>query len=151
MNFPAEPPRPVEAPETLREALGAEPIAVGKNRFDLIVELQSESAVRAVKPDFRQLGAIPVRGTIITARSDDPEFDFVSRFFAPAVGVNEDPVCGSAHCCLGPFWSERLGKQQLKGRQVSERVGIIGVYVNGDRVELRGQAVTTLRGSVESP
>lgn len=151
MNFPAEPPSPVEAPTSLSEALGTESVSVGKNRFDLIVELASESAVRAVTPDFQLLGAIPVRGTIITARSDDPEFDFVSRFFAPTVGVNEDPVCGSAHCCLGPFWSERLGKQRLLGRQVSRRVGIIGVHMNGDRVELRGQAVTTLRGSVESP
>jgi len=149
MNFPAAPPSPARAPETLKEALGVEPVSVGKNRFDLIVELPSESAVRAVKPDFQKLEAIPVRGTIITARSDDPEFDFVSRFFAPAVGVNEDPVCGSAHCCLGPFWGERLGKQKLLGRQVSQRVGIIGVHLHGDRVELRGQAVTTLRGSVE--
>ena len=151
MNFPTEPAQPIEAPAGLNEALGIEPVSVGKNRFDLIVELDSESAVRRVSPDFQKLGAIPVRGTIITARSDDPEFDFVSRFFAPTVGVNEDPVCGSAHCCLAPYWSERLGKDRLLGRQVSRRVGIIGVTVVGNRVELRGQAVTTLRGSVDSP
>jgi PhzF family phenazine biosynthesis protein len=151
MDFPAIPARPVDAPVGLNEALGANPVAVGRSKFDLIVELPSEQAVREVSPDFQKLLTIPVRGTIVTARSDDPEFDFVSRFFAPAVGVNEDPVCGSAHCCLGPYWGERLAKDQLLGRQVSQRVGIIRVTLQGERLQISGQAVTTLRGAVDAP
>jgi PhzF family phenazine biosynthesis protein len=151
MDFPAEPPVAANLPSGLAPALGAEPVWCGRNRFDLLVELRSEQDVKSLRPDFNALGAIPCRGTIVTARSDDPAYDFVSRFFAPAVGVNEDPVCGSAHCCLGPFWSHRLGKPQLRGLQVSLRMGDIGVEVAGNRVVLRGSAETTLAGQLLSP
>src|SRR5262249_36090116 len=144
LDFPAEPAEPAAPPAELAAALGAEPLFVGRNRFDLLVELASERELRAVCPDFGRLAKIAVRGVIITARSDEPRFDFVSRFFAPAVGVNEDPVCGSAHCCLAPFWSERLHKHDLVGFQASQRGGIVGVRVQPDRVALRGSAVTVL-------
>jgi predicted PhzF superfamily epimerase YddE/YHI9 len=125
-------------------------MSLGRNRFDLIAEYPTESQILALRPDFGRLGAIPVRGIIVTARSDDPQFDFVSRFFAPAVGVNEDPVCGSAHCCSGPFWAARLGKSDLRARQVSARGGVIGVRMQGTRVILSGKAVTVVRGTLTS-
>lgn len=151
MDFPAEPPAASDPPAGLAAALNADPVWIGRNRFDLIVELDSTRAVRQLRPDFARLAAIRCRGTIVTARSDDPQYDFVSRFFAPAVGVPEDPVCGSAHCCLGPFWSARLGKPRLRGLQVSTRQGDIGVEVVGDRVVLRGRAATTLEGRLIAP
>ena len=104
--------------------------------------------MRTVRPDFRALAQADARGTIVTARSRDPAFDFVSRFFAPAVGVNEDPVTGSAHCALTPFWSERLGKTEMVAYQASARGGIVRVRAVGDRVKLGGQAVTVLRGEL---
>lgn len=151
MDFPAEPPESSEPPSGLLGALGADPVWIGRNRFDLIVELQSDEAVRRLRPDLAGLGAIPCRGIIVTARADDPRFDFVSRFFAPAVGVPEDPVCGSAHCCLGPFWKSRLGKSKLRGLQVSARQGDLGVEVLANRVVLSGRAATTLEGRLVSP
>jgi predicted PhzF superfamily epimerase YddE/YHI9 len=99
-----------------------------------------------LRPDFALLGQYPVRGVIVTARSDDPDYDFVSRFFAPRAGVPEDPVTGSAHCCLGPYWSERLGKRDLVGYQASARGGTVRVGLRGNRVELGGQAVIVLSG-----
>ncbi|MEA2693019.1 MAG: hypothetical protein QOJ16_2406 [Acidobacteriota bacterium] len=149
LDFPAEPPEAVpEPPPVLLAALGAEPLWVGRNRFDYLVELPSEAAVRALAPDLRALKTLPVRGVIATARAEAPPFDFVSRFFAPAAGVDEDPVTGSAHCCLGPFWRDRLGKDDLLARQVSERGGTVRVGVRGKRVELGGQAVTVLTGEL---
>jgi PhzF family phenazine biosynthesis protein len=148
LDFPSEPAQPVPPSQELTAALGAEPRSVGRNRFDWIAEFASESHVRQLQPDFGLLGKIPARGIIATARSSDPKFDFVSRFFAPAVGVDEDPVCGSAHCCLGPFWSDRLGKTELLGHQISARGGIIGVRLKGNRVLLSGTAVTVLRGTL---
>ena len=148
LNFPAEPERAVAPMADLAAVLGAKPVYFGRNRFDLLVELESEEAVRALRPDFARLEAIAARGVIVTARSNDPRFDFVSRFFAPAVGVNEDPVCGSAHCCLGPFWSARLGKRELTGFQASPRGGIVGVRIEGERVVLGGTAVTVLSGQL---
>jgi PhzF family phenazine biosynthesis protein len=150
LDFPAEPAKPAAPPADLAAALGAEPLFVGRNRFDLLVELASERALRAVRPDFGRLARIEVRGVIVTARSGEPRFDFVSRFFAPAVGVNEDPVCGSAHCCLGPFWSERLRKYDLVAFQASQRGGIVGVRVERDRVVLRGSAITVLAGELRA-
>jgi predicted PhzF superfamily epimerase YddE/YHI9 len=100
--------------------------------------------VRGVKPDFGRMASLPVRGVIVTARSASPEFDFVSRFFAPAVGVPEDPVTGSAHCCLTPFWAKRLGKTEMTAFQASARGGVVRVRMAGDRVRLSGQAVTVL-------
>jgi len=148
LDFPAERETRSEASLMLFAALGARPRYLGKNRFDLIAELDDEAAVRALKPDFAQIALLPVRGVIVTARSDSPEYDFVSRFFAPQCGIPEDPVTGSAHCCLGPFWSARLNKTELSAFQASPRGGHVQVTVQDDRVLLGGQAVTTLRGNL---
>ena len=148
LDFPAEPAAPAESPPGLAEALGVEPLSVGRNRMDLIVELAAESMVRALAPDLRRLAALPVRGVIATAPAEGSSYDFVSRFFAPRSGVDEDPVTGSAHCCLGPFWGARLGKTDLVGYQASARGGLVKVRLAGDRVKLGGQAVTVLRGEL---
>jgi PhzF family phenazine biosynthesis protein len=121
---------------------------VGKNRFDYLVELDSEEELRMMKPDFSQLGRIEVRGVIVTSRSASPEYDFVSRFFAPWAGIDEDPVTGSAHCCLGPYWKDQLGKTEMTAYQASPRGGVIHVRVTGKRTYLGGRAVTVLRGKL---
>ncbi len=148
MDFPAKADEPADAPPRLAEALGATLKYVGRNQFDYIVEVQSETALRNLKPNVTLLAELPVRGVIVTARAETNGFDFVSRFFAPAVGVNEDPVTGSAHCCLAPFWAKRLGKTELTAYQASARGGVVRVRVNGDRCMLGGQAVTVLRGEL---
>lgn len=148
MNFPAVLEKPAAAPEGLAEALGTLFRYVGKNKFDFIVELNSAETVRGLQPNFTSLRKLGVRGVIVTSRSDTPEFDFVSRFFAPGSGIDEDPVTGSAHACLGPFWQQRLGKTEFVGYQASARGGVVRVRVNGDRVILSGKAVTTLRGEL---
>jgi PhzF family phenazine biosynthesis protein len=148
LDFPAEPVADREPPEGLVQALGVSPRFVGGNRMDLLVELDTEADVLAVCPDFGRLRAIPTRGVIVTARCDRPGLDFVSRFFAPAAGVDEDPVTGSAHCALAPFWRARLGLDTMTGEQVSSRRGTVRVRVLGDRVELTGPAVTVLRGEL---
>ena len=148
MDFPAEPAESAPAPEGLAEALGAEPVHFGRNRFDCLVEVDSEETVRGLAPDIRGLAALPVRGVIVTARGETAEFDFVSRFFAPRAGVDEDPVTGSAHCCLGPYWLGRLGRDAFTAWQASARGGVVKVTVEGDRVLLSGQAVTVLRGEL---
>jgi len=148
LDFPTKPEQPAEPPENLLEALGVKPLYLGRNQFDYLLLLESEEAVRAVTPDFALLRTVAVRGVIVTAPSARPEFDFVSRFFAPAVGVDEDPVTGSAHCCLGPFWATRLGKSELVGHQVSARGGVVNVRVAGERVFVGGRAVTVLRGEL---
>lgn len=152
LDFPATPPTapppPAVTAEALAAAVGAPAEFVGFSRFDGFVVLGSEAAVRGVTPDFARLGALPLRGAIVTARSDMPGFDFVSRFFAPGVGIDEDPVCGSAHCCLGPYWGDRLGKMDLLAYQASPRGGVLRVGLRGDRVRLAGRAVTVLRGEL---
>ena len=150
LDFPAEPPRPVDAPAGLAEALGlhAAPGYVGRNRFDLVVALESERAVRALRPDFGRLAVVEARGVIATARAQADGFDFVSRFFGPRVGVDEDPVTGSAHCALAPFWAPRLGRERMLGYQASARGGVVEVRLAGERVVLGGQAVTVLRGEL---
>jgi predicted PhzF superfamily epimerase YddE/YHI9 len=148
MDFPSRPPRAESAPPELTRALGAEPRWAGRNGMDWLVELADEAALRGLRPDFALLARLPVRGTIVTARSAGGGADFVSRFFAPAVGVPEDPVTGSAHCCLGPFWAERLGKSELRAVQASERGGELTVAVRGERVGLGGEARTVLRGEL---
>src|SRR6185436_19839274 len=130
------------------DALGAQPLYVGQSRFDYLVELADESAVRGVRPDFHRLRALPARGVMVTSRADEPGVDFVSRYFAPAFGIDEDPVTGSTHCCLGPFWSRRLNKRTFVARQVSARGGELKVSLDGDRLRLGGQAVTVLRGEL---
>lgn len=148
LNFPATPEEPAEAPPGLTEGLGIQPLYVGKNKFDYLVEVESEAVVRDLQPDFGKLGEIPIRGVMVTSASDAAEYDFVSRFFAPGTGIPEDPVTGSAHCCLGPFWSARLGKDELTAYQASERGGFIRVHVAGERVNLGGKAITVMRGEL---
>lgn len=147
MDFPARHAEPVKAPPGLAEALGAKPVWVGRSAYDYLCELESETAVRALKPDHTALARLPVRGVIATARGDR-EFDFVSRFFAPGAGVAEDPVTGSAHCTLTPYWSAKLGKASMRAWQASARGGEVHVRLAGDRVMLGGNAVTVWRGEL---
>jgi PhzF family phenazine biosynthesis protein len=148
LDFPLKPEKEAEAPPGLLQALGISAQYVGKNQFDYLVEVESEAILRGMSPDFKHLATVPVRGIIVTSRSDDPRFDFVSRFFAPASGVDEDPVTGSAHCCLGDFWSKRLGKKELVAFQASARGGVVKVRVTKDRAFLGGKAVTVARGEL---
>ena len=152
LDFPATRPVPADLDEAqirnLGDLLGVVPREVGRSAFDLLVDVESESDVRAARPDFRRLAELDCRGVIVTSASEDGRFDFVSRFFAPGAGVDEDPVTGSAHCCLGPYWGERLGKSEMTAFQASSRGGVIRVRVSGDRVFLGGHAVTVLRGTL---
>ena len=149
LDFPARRVEEVAPPPGLAEALGiGAPRFVGKSRYDYLLEIGSEAEVRALDPDHRRLAALPVRGSIVTARADNGPFDFVSRFFAPGSGVDEDPVTGSAHCTLGPHWAQRLGKEELLAFQASARGGVVKVRVEGERVKLGGQAVLVLRGEL---
>jgi PhzF family phenazine biosynthesis protein len=146
LDFPARPPRRVDPPQGLAEALGVEPEEVARCGDDVLVRAPNERTVRELRPDFGRLRGLDVRGVIVTSRAEG--FDFVSRFFGPAVGIDEDPVTGSAHCCLAPFWAERLGKPGMVGFQASARGGVVAVTLTGDRVRLAGSAVTTLRGEL---
>ncbi|MHB1652064.1 MAG: PhzF family phenazine biosynthesis protein [Desulfitobacteriaceae bacterium] len=148
LNFPIEPDSETISPNGLLESLGVQAKYIGKNRFDYIVEVSSEEEVRNLKPDFNVLSKIPCRGVIVTSISASKEYDFVSRFFCPGVGVNEDPVTGSAHCCLAPYWKNRLKKNQFIASQVSERGGILTVRLEDDRVYIGGQAVTVLKAEL---
>jgi predicted PhzF superfamily epimerase YddE/YHI9 len=148
LDFPATPDEAAAPPPNLVEALGIQPVYTGRSRFDYIVEAPSAQAVRQMKPDFTALARVSVRGVIVTARSDTPEYDFISRFFAPGAGVDEDPVTGSAHCCLGPYWTTRLNKTAFLAYQASARGGVVRVRVEGERVRLGGQAVTVLRADL---
>ena len=148
LDFPATPEEPAPIPPGLVEALGVSPLYVGQSRFDYLLELESEGAVRGVRPDFSRLRAIATRGVIVTSRSASPGCDVVSRFFAPAFGIDEDPATGSSHCCLAPFWSPRLNTDRFVARQLSARGGVVKVHLDGDRVRLSGQAVTVLRGEL---
>jgi PhzF family phenazine biosynthesis protein len=149
LNFPAKPVEEVaDPPRDLLAALGVEARFVGRSAFDYLVEVDSEEIVRAAAPDHGRLRTLPVRGVIVTARGSSGPYDFVSRFFAPGSGVDEDPVTGSAHCTLAPFWAPRLGKQDFFAWQASARGGELRVRLEGDRVKLGGQAVTVLRGQL---
>jgi PhzF family phenazine biosynthesis protein len=149
LDFPATPAAPSAPPDGLIEALGMHPVHVARNQFDYLVELPSEEDVRSLMPDFAILRRLPVRGIVVTSRGGTAEFDFVSRFFAPASGIDEDPVTGSAHCALAPYWAPRLGKQRLTAYQASPRGGVLRVTLAGDRVLLAGRAVTILRGELK--
>lgn len=151
LDFPAEADRPATAPPGLVDALGIEPRYVGQNRFDYLVEVASEATLRGMTPDFTRLRTVDARGTIVTSRATSDGFDFVSRFFAPAAGIDEDPVTGSAHCCLGPFWQRQLDRNEFTAFQASARGGVVRVRVDGDRVRLAGQAVTVLRAELTTP
>lgn len=146
LDFPAQPAIPCAAPPGLLEALGANAVVVGQNSDDYLVEVATEAEVRSLRPDFARLGRTECRGVITTAKSADPRADFVSRFFAPAAGIDEDPVTGSAHCCLSEWWGERLGKAEMTGFQASERGGWVRVVRTNGRVKLIGRAVTVTIG-----
>jgi PhzF family phenazine biosynthesis protein len=147
MNFPAKLADPAETPPQLAAALGAEILYTARNQFDYLVEVADEATLRTLNPNHYVLRQLPVRGVIVTCAGDG-EYDFVSRFFAPGAGIDEDPVTGSAHSALAPFWSKRLGKTEMTGFQASARGGIVRVRVEGDRVYMSGQAVTVLRGDL---
>ncbi|MEU8764213.1 PhzF family phenazine biosynthesis protein [Streptomyces sp. NPDC048659] len=153
MDFPTSSLTPVDAPEGLAEALGAEPLAVHDTAAhigDLLVELRDEAAVRALAPDFAALARLSRRGIIATAIADRPEgaYQFVSRGFFPAVGIDEDPVTGSAHTALAPYWSARFGREELTGFQGGARTGLVGTRLRGERTLLTGRAVTVIDGEL---
>ncbi len=161
LDFPSKPVSERDAPPALLEALAPEvripiPVATGFNQMDWLVEFPTERDVRSIEPDFRALARIDARGVMVTAppsdgtRESHPGVDFVSRFFAPACGVDEDPVTGSAHCALGPWWARKLGRDAVVGRQISDRGGTVTVRDRGDRVTLEGLAVTVLKGRIGS-
>lgn len=149
LDFPSTPVTSASPPAGLTDALSATPLFVGRSRFDVFVELESEDAVRRLDPDLAALGRIDARGVVVTSRAGPQRgYDFVSRFFAPQSGVPEDPVTGSAHCALAPYWAAKLGKTELVGYQASPRGGTVRARLDGDRVHLGGQAVTVLRGEL---
>lgn len=146
LDFPVEGPEDSVDPAPISKAINVEVLEASRNRFDMLAEVSAETEVRGIVPDLRAIARLGCRGLIVTAPADDPEVDFISRFFGPAVGVDEDPVTGSAHCFLGPWWGEKLGKTSLTGYQASARGGVVGVELHGDRVYLKGNAVTVLDG-----
>lgn len=148
LDFPSKPQSESPAPENLLESLGVSPTYVGKNGFDHFVVVESQAMVESAKPIFDLLKRVKTRGVILTAVSSDPQFDFVSRFFCPLIGVDEDPVTGSAHVCLAPYWQSILGKDEMVGYQASERGGVVHTKINGERVELTGDAVTVIEGTL---
>ena len=148
LNFPASYSEPCDLSDYYLDALGITPLAVFQSNGQYLIEMGEEAAVRAVKPDFSALRRLPGKGIIITARSNKPGIDFVSRYFAPWIGINEDPVTGSAHTILGPYWQKKLSKDHMTGYQVSKRGGSIKIRMSGERVYISGQAVTISRGLV---
>ncbi len=148
LDFPALTEEESATPNGLAEALGVDARYVGRSREDYLVEVESEEIVRGLNPDFKALEAATIRGVMVTSRSTTPGYDFVSRVFAPGMGIDEDPVTGAAHCCLGPFWGKRLGKEELVAYQASDRGGTVRVRLGGDRVYLGGKAVTVFSGEL---
>ena len=149
LDFPAKQVTPVEIPDGLLEGLHiTTPKFIGSNKMDYLVEVDDEEQVRGLTPDHSQLRRVKLRGVMVTARSSSPEFDFVSRFFAPGAGVDEDPVTGSAHTGLTPYWAKKLGKKEMTAYQASARGGVLKVVDNGDRVEIRGQALTVFKADL---
>lgn len=148
LDFPSTPEKPSPAPVELLRALDVKPLYTGKNKFEYIIEVDSEEIVRNLQPDFELLKSIPMRGVIVTSRSLNTSYDFVSRFFGPGSGIAEDPVTGSAHCCLGPFWMKRLNKKEFIAYQASPRGGVLRVRVGDGRVYIAGKAVTVLQGEL---
>lgn len=148
LDFPATPAAAIDEPAGLATALGAKPMAVLQSKFDYVAVFTSAAEVRALRPDFRKLGEFPVRGVIATALSDDPRYEFISRFFGPASGIDEDPATGSAYCSLLPYWSAKLNKTEMTAFQASARGGVIRLRLNSDRVILGGQAVTIWEGAL---
>lgn len=151
MDFPSLPARPSEAPAGLLEAVGViNPVAVARSRFDYLIEVVDATAVRRLSPDFGRLGQVESRGVVVTARSDREGFDIESRFFAPAAGVDEDPVTGSAHCVVAPWWAEKLNRNEFVAYQASARGGTVRLRLENDRVRLGGQAITVLEGELKA-
>jgi PhzF family phenazine biosynthesis protein len=150
LDFPARPPlpRPPDWAEAVVGALGLKPVHIAMSAEDVLFEAADEEAVRAVRPDFATLRSLPARGVIVTSRASDKRFDFVSRFFAPAVGVDEDPVTGSYHTVLVPYWAGRLGRTSFTAHQASARGGVLHLRLEGDRVRIAGRAVTVIRGEL---
>ncbi|MCU0705293.1 MAG: PhzF family phenazine biosynthesis protein [Fimbriiglobus sp.] len=147
LDFPATPPQETPVEPTALEALEvSKTVYFGRSKFDVIVQLPTAAEVHSLRPDLRKLATVTARGVIVTAASDDPGYDFISRFFGPQSGVDEDPVTGSAHCTLAPFWAERLGKTTFTAYQASRRGGVLHLRLNGDRVILGGHAVTVWEG-----
>ena len=148
LDFPSTPAVAAEPPPGLLEAMGVTARYVGRSPFDYLIEVADEAAVKAAAPNLTMLKKISTRGVMVTAPSADPKFDFVSRFFAPGAGIDEDPATGSAHCCLAPFWQSKLGKKDFLARQLSARGATLKVAVAGDRIKLAGKAVTMMRGEL---
>jgi len=148
MDFPALTVMPTQPPRGLLESFENDPQYVGQGKYDFLIEFESEEAVRSITPDFNELVSVECRGVVVTAKSDDPQFDFISRFFAPAIGINEDPVTGSTHCLLAPYWAPRLGKAKMVGCQASPRGGVVQVELRGERVTLGGEGVVFARGRI---
>ena len=149
LDFPATPATAAEPPPGLIDAVGGEAQFVGRSKFDFLIEVDNEAAVRGLEPDMTAIARVAARGVIVTSRGNGKtKYDFVSRFFAPQAGVPEDPVTGSAHCALAPYWAAKLGKNELAAFQASPRGGELRLRLVGDRVKIGGQAVTVLRGEL---
>lgn len=148
LDFPAKKVVPCETPQDLEAIIGGKILGCYANGMDMLAEVETEEELLALKPQMERLSALPVRGLIVTCKGKGGKYDYLSRFFAPAVGVPEDPVTGSAHCALGPFWSDRLGRKVLHAYQASRRGGEITTEVAGERVLLRGKALTVMQGVV---
>jgi PhzF family phenazine biosynthesis protein len=148
LDFPLIEQKEIKPPPELEQALGAKPAYVGSTEWNYLVEFDSEKTVRYLEPDLGLLQKLPAWGTIVTARGSSGGYDFVSRFFAPEKGVAEDPVTGSAHCILGPYWMNKLGKNEFRAYQASHRGGVVGVRVENERVYLTGEAVTMIEGKI---
>lgn len=150
LDFPLVPVQPIDVPAGLADALGVQPQWVGSAGPNVLVLLDGQAQLHELRPDFRALRGLDYQGVIVTAQASGSDYDFVSRYFAPAAGIDEDPVTGSAHCALAPYWSERLGRDTLLGYQASARGGYVHVCVDGERVKLGGTAVTVLRGELST-
>ena len=148
LNFPALDEQEAEVPGEMLDALGVKVVYVGMSGAKYLIEVESEETVRNLRPNFAVLERMKIRGIMVTSRASTEGFDFVSRYFAPGIGIREDPVTGSAHCCLGPYWKKRLGKDRFVAYQASARGGVVHVSVEGDRVRLGGHAVTVIRGEL---
>jgi PhzF family phenazine biosynthesis protein len=148
LDFPSLPEEPVTPPDELARGLGITPVYVGRSKFDYLVEAESEAELRRLRPDLAVLRQVEGRGVIVTSRSVAPCYDFLSRYFAPNFGIDEDPVTGSSHCALAPYWSQKLGRTEMTGYQASARGGEVRVRIEGDRVRLGGKAVTVLKGEL---
>jgi len=148
LDVPSLAEKPTPTPEPLAAALGAAPRYVGRFGDKYLLEVETEEDVRQLSPDYAAMRALPERGVAVTSVASTPGYDFVSRYFAPWVGIDEDPVTGSAHCCLGPYWSRRLGRNELRAYQASARGGAVHVRIADDRVRLGGRAITVLKGEL---